>query len=597
MTSAQRFKETKLPSKENFFDTLKETHITDEEYRKAKQVWDVFKCKNIGDYHDVYLRGDVSILADVFENFRTVCLYNYGLDPLQYLSLSQLTMDAALKKTRVELDLLDDVDMYNFIEKGIRGGISVLSHRLKFANNHYLDKNDTTEPSSFLMYLDCNNLYGFAMMQSLPIGSFKWIDSQLLSIINNENIKSFFIGRGQNKGFVLEVDLIYPTALHDEHSDYPVAVEKKSVDIDSLSPFSRSLMEKMGFKKVSNVKKLIPNLHDKYNYITHYQCLLFYLKLGLRVIKVHRILEFDEEPWLKPYIELNTSLRQKATDRFERDIFKLFSNALFGKTMENVRKRIDFRLITDRKALQKLVKRETFKSVRIFSENLVGVEMNRRQVILSKPIYLGFSILELSKLHMFSFHYDYMIPKYRNLSLLYTDTDSLVYSVLTEDFYRDMEQHPEWFDTSNYPKNHFLYSGKNAMVPGMFKDECRGEVMTSFCGLRAKMYSYQTEIGGKKDTTNKAKGVKRHAVNKMTHEDYISCLTNSTETVHSFNAIRSYKHELFTIRQDKKALSAWDDKRWLIDNVSTLAYGHIRTVNQKRKESIIQNHEKRARLE
>ena len=175
MDNFERFKETQLPRKESFYSSLNDGNITDEEYQHALKVWGTYNCKNLGDYHHLYVRTDVCLLADVFENFRATCLKQYELDPAHYYTSPGLSWDALFKHSGVKLELLTDYDIHLFIEKGLRGGISMVSQRFSKANNPYLKDFDRSKATSYIQYLDANNLYGWAMSQPLPIGEFKWL--------------------------------------------------------------------------------------------------------------------------------------------------------------------------------------------------------------------------------------------------------------------------------------------------------------------------------------------------------------------------------------------------------------------------------------
>ena len=298
-------------------------------------------------------------------------------------------------------------------------------------------------------------------------------------------------------GYILEVDLDYPPELHDLHSDYPLAPEKMVIIPEMLSPYQHALKEELNYKP-AKVEKLLPNLWDKENYVVHYRNLKFYIKQGMKLKKIYRVLQFKQEPWLKPYIEKNTTLRAAATNGFEKD--KLMNNSMFGKTMEDVRRRVDIKLITEPAKFINYVSKVTYKRSVVFSndeakeEYLVGLEAQRSNVKLNKPIYTGFSVLELSKLHMYDFHYEHMMKKYgpSKAKLLFTDTDSLTYHITTDDIYKDMKADEHLYDTSDYDKEHFLHSTVNKKVIGKFKDETAGVPVIEFVGLRAKMYSIKT---------------------------------------------------------------------------------------------------------
>ena len=545
MDSIERFKETSLPPKESFYSSLNNEHISDEDYEHTKKVWNAFGMESLKDYHELYNKTDTLLLADVFENFRNICMSNYGLDPAHYYTSPGLAWDACLKITKIKLELLSDVDMLLMIEKGIRGGVSMVSKRFTKANNKYMGvKFDREKISRFIQYLDANNLYGLAMLMKLPTHGFKWMNKRELNV-------------WEKVPCILEVDLHYPERLHDAHNDYPLAPE--SIECDR------------------RIKKLIPTLRDKTRYVLHYEALKQYLALGMELRHVHRGIKFEESHWLKPYIDMNTALRAKAVNEFEKDFFKLMNNSVFGKTMENIRNRKDIKLVSNRDKAIKYAAKPNFHHTKVLSEDLVTIHMKRTSLTFNKPVYLGLSILDLSKTIMYEFHYDYIKPKYGDrVSLLYTDTDSLVYEIETEDFYKDISADVmDRFDTSNYKPNHLsgIPTGCNKKVLGKFKDEKGGECIEEFVALRAKLYSFKMNDG---EENKICKGIKSGVVKKsIAHEDYKTCLFELKEQRRQMNVLRSYNHTIYTEAVNKVALSPFDDKRYILeDNINTLAWGH-----------------------
>ena len=535
-----------LPSFEDFYSLLLGEGISRDEYEFALEVWKEFGCKNFKDYLELYNEIDVLLLADIFENFREVCLENYKIDPAYYFTSPGLFWDAMLKETKVELELLSDIDQYYFFKRMIRGGISNVSNRYAEANNIYMgDLYDPKKENSHIVYFDANNLYGFIMMQKLPYGGFKWMTEEEL-----ENWKEI--------PCVIEVDLEYPKELHDAHNDLPLCPESK--------------------KTKNNVEKLIPNLNDKEKYVIHYRTLLFCLELGLKIKKIHRGIRFEESEWLKPYIEKNTRLRTLATNEFDKDFFKLGNNSLFGKTFEDQTKHCIVELVTSLKRIKKLSSRPNLKGVKIFGEELVSMHMSLSEVTIKKPIYVGATVLDTSKIPMYNFHYRFIKEKYGdNAKLLDMDTDGIKYHIKTADVYKDMNENINIFDTSNYPSNHpsGIKSGVNKKVPGKFKDEMGGEVIVSYVGLRPKLYSYVT-LSEKEE--KKAKGVKKPVIkNQLKFEEYKECLFNKSILRKEQYNIRSYDHEVFTEKINKIALSPFDDKRYILeDGIHTLAWGHYK---------------------
>ena len=409
MDSFEKFNETSLPPKEAFYSKLTDSHISDDDYEHAKKVWKAYECETLGDYHDLYLATHT--LADVFENFRKTCLKHYGLDPAHYYTSPGLRWDALLKYTNIKLELLTDCNMYLFIEKGMRGGISTEMQRYAKANNPHLHDYDPDKETSYILYLDANNLYGWAMSQPLPVGNFRW----MRTMPTEKQIMSWQAKR--KTGFILEVDLEYPK-----------------------------------------------------------------------------------------YIRLNTELRKKATSYFEKNLFKLMNNSVFGKTMEKLVRADEHR------KLQSLLSDPLYAQHSIFGESLAGIQMHKDHILMNRPVYTGMCVLELPKTLMYNFYYNHLEPKYgSNCQLLYTDTDSLLLDIKSEDVYKDMGENLDYYDTSDFPKDHPLYSQINKKVLGKMKDECAGSLISEAVCLKSKMYSILLEND---KNIKKAKGTTKAVTKK-----------------------------------------------------------------------------------
>ncbi|KAL9962348.1 hypothetical protein ACROYT_G031442 [Oculina patagonica] len=649
MDSWERFKETTLPKKEKFYSKLTGEHITDKEYAHAQKVWETFGCQNLGDYHDLYVKTDVTLLADVFENFRKLCLEKYNLDPANYYTSPGLSWDALLKKTGVELELLTDYEMHLFVERGIRGGISSVSKRYAKANNPYVKGFDPSQPKKYIMYLDANNLYGWAMSKPLPKSGFRWkkvMPTEKEIMTKKEHAKT---------GWIMEVELEYPKELHDAHDSYPLAPEKKKIDKEMYSPYQKKLMNDLELNP-PNTEKLVLTLEDKTNYVVHYRNLQFYLKQGMKLKKVHRVLEFEQECWMEPYIRMNTEFRKKAKNNFEKTFYKLMNNSVFGKTMENLRNRVDIRIVRSDQTnkIRKLVASPLYSRHVMFSNDLVGIDMRKSKLFLNKPVYTGMTILDVSKLCMYDFFYNHLKKEYgERCELLYTDTDSLLLVIETEDVYADMAKNIGEYDTSDYPEEHSLYSKENKKVLGKMKDECAGKLISECVCLRPKMYSIMTEgeseneiekikknfpeakikectCEGEKmqvimandeelvkkikekhpkaseskccntlkvDEKNikKAKGVKECVTkNEINHKDFKDALFQNKESFHEMHMLRSYAHEMHSIVVNKKSLSPFDTKRWINeDGINTLAYGHYRMGAEHESEALAEKGQKK----
>ena len=257
------------------------------------------------------------------------------------------------------------------------------------------------------MYLDANNLYGYAMSEPLPVGGFKF-----LSFEEIHDLDIMSIGENDEIGYIFDVDLWYPEDLHDLHNDYPLASESFEVSADIYSPYAKELLEQLGRKPCRATTKLVPNLCTKRNYVVHYRNLQFYIRHGLVVVETHKVLKFTQRRWLAPYIDLNTQKRKAASSNFEKDFYKLLNNSLFGKTMESLRKRINVKLVTEQIQAERCIANPAFESFRIINEDVTMVKSRMTKIRWNKPTYIGFCVLELSKLLMYQFHYDYILKRY-----------------------------------------------------------------------------------------------------------------------------------------------------------------------------------------
>ena len=306
----------------------------------------MFGCRNLGDYYDVYLRTDVLILADVFEEFRQVCINVYKLDPVHFFSAPNLSWDAMIIITRVDLGLLTDIDMLLFFERGIRGGINGIGElRYFLANNRDLDVFDESNANVYGAFFDVTSLYAGTMQQTLPVDSYEWNETITLREILATSDDSVV-------GFFAEVDIAYPSSLHDSHNDLPVAAEKILIRKSWLSPYAQSFNVKL---PSDGREKLVETLLDKNRYVCHYRDLKFYVNQGLKVGKLHRVIQFRQSKWLGDYISKNTVMRKQATNDFDKNFYKLMSKACFGKTMENLRNRREILFVNNEKQAEKLL--------------------------------------------------------------------------------------------------------------------------------------------------------------------------------------------------------------------------------------------------
>ena len=447
--------------------------MTDEEYEHAKKVRKVYECESFLDYHNLYLKTDVLILADVFEQFRDFFMKHHQIDPCYCYSAPGLTCQCGFKYTRVQLELLTNYEMLLMVENGIRGGFSgFLGPRHVKAFNKYtpnyngngnrvLDENEMKEclealkngkklndylTEKYLLYLDANNLYGWSMSQKLPTKDFKW-----------ESDPDYYLHIPKERGCIIECDLEYPNNCKFKTMKSPLAPEKMKINENDLSDYQINLL---GDKPLGKEEKLLLTFYDKKKYAIHYSILKEYIKLGMKVNKVHRTISFEESDWLKKYINFNTEQRKNSKSNFEKDLWKLMNNSFYGKTLENIRGRSEIKLTTSKEEAKKYINKPNFKDSIIFNENFVAIVNNVTSVKFNKPIYLGQAILDYSKLLMYQFYYNIVNELWQKNEIVASDTDALIMNIFTEDIYEDMKQIQNELDTSDYQENHNLIQKK-----------------------------------------------------------------------------------------------------------------------------------------
>ena len=607
-----KYDELELPKKQKLFNKLNNKNISNDEYKHALNVFKTFECKDLLGYSELYLKTDICHLSDVFQKFSDFAYKTYNFDPRHSYTLPGFCWQSMLKMTKIELELISDSDMYLYLMDTIRGGICQVNKKFVKADNIYTrkvhdessdkkvnKKLKTSDLNKFILYLDANNLYGYSMSKTLPYKNFKWSDDLTLDPNNLQ------------KG-IYEVDIEIPKELHDKFKDYPLCPEIKSIDENMLSEYQKYLNDKLNDKYSQKDKKLILDLLPKKNYKVYYKSLEYYLKLGVKVTKVHRILTFDEKPFLKEYIDLNTELRKQSKNDLEKDLFKLMNNAIFGKSMENVLNRSNINFINNNpEKLLKLIKQPNFQNAYRISNRLALVESKPIKTVFNKPTYMGAVILETSKLHMHEFWYDHLKEKYNDkIQLIYTDTDSFVIEINTDDIYKDMYEDRQLYDFIDYPKDYPNYDVVNKKVYGIFKDDLNAKIITEFTADKPKMYSYEY-IDNKLDmlnncepdeyelikskmrsneyidnytilNKNKHKGIKISV--DLKHNEYKRALYNEELIYKEFYNLQLKQQKIYLNKINKIALNTFDSKRHWIDNINIIGelymgQGRLRQAN------------------
>ena len=434
---------------------------------------------------------------------------------------------------------------------------------------------------SYLLLLDANNLYGGSLSSPLPVGGFQWVNSvSNLCLEDDVDMWTNLILQMEDdgdKGYFFQVDLEYPQTLHDQHDDYPLCPVKMQIENHRLSEYQQSLSEQLNIN-LGGGEKLCLTLEDKESYICHFTSLKLYLSLGMKLKKIHKILQFRQQAWAKSYIELNTTLRRNASSPFEESMSKFFNNNLFGKTIENTYDYSHVIVTNSPEKAQKYLNRLNLKDFEIITNKLVMMSFNKKTVLLNKPRAIGSSVLEKSKTSMYSFHYNFMKKIFPNIRLMFTDTDSLLYFIQSnENIYKVLKKHGEHFDFSNYNVKDENYSNDNRLIPLKFKDELGGRILDEFVGLRSKLYSLKTVDGVEKKTSKGT--LKNITQTELVHEDYKESLFGETTYYNAGVKIMHENNMMYSVNLRKQSLNPINDKKFVTKNLDgsfqTLSFGHF----------------------
>ena len=566
-----------LPPQREFYNDLTLEHCNDIDYEHAKKAWNAFNCKTFGDYMLAYLKLDVLLLADIFETFRKLSQDEDQVDPVHFVSLPHLNFTSALNfASNDPPHYIQDESMYNLFERGIRGGMTFTNiHR---ARARISELQNNPHESRHLAYLDVNNLYGSSLSENLPHSNFKWLDEgQVVYFSNEENIQN--IDNEADIGYVFDLDLEYPSDIHDDTADFPLAPEMQLVEQKMFSTYMKNFYETLRPNMCfTSTKKLLLHQFDRENYVVHYSILKFYLSMGMKIKKVHAGIQFTQKSWLRQYIDMNSQKRAQSKSDFEKAFYKLKNNSLFGKTMENVRRRRNFKLVNTTLQLSKLANHPLYVQHKIFDEDLVGMELYKPSIVLNKLIYVGQAVLDYSKLEMYQLYYKDLIrcPLINRARLCGGDTDSFFLCLYTSPSVRLEDiflYFGEKFDSSNYDVNHRLYSITNKARLGCFKDECAGKLLEEMVLLKPKMYSMKF-LDSTHHSIRRAKGIQRAVVRRIEHSDYRNVYYTEKDTNEQITVINSKNHIVETKTFRKRGLSLWEDKRCWINKNLSLPYGH-----------------------
>lgn len=545
LSKTSRLDYKKLPCKKWFNNDLSGEEISDIEYQRAVNIWNRLECSSFKDFVSIYQCSDTTQLMDILLFMRDLFYNKFGLEICAFISLPHLSMECMLRLTGVRIEVISqEIDaadeMYEMIKRSIYGGMTM-------CNLRYFEPSE----NEHVQYIDINSLYPFCMYNfKLPLGDYKFVANDL------QDWDHFDLN--SDMGYILQADFMIPSSLHSYLECLPPISERKK-------------------PPGCNSDRLINDFSPKYNYVLSLAMYQLLIKLGIKCLKISKVIQFRQSFYMKSYIEILSKWRQQAKSSFESNFYKMALNSLYGKYVEAVEKRRNIQIITDEKKLEKLVRKGNFIDRHILSFpgfKMILVELAKGVVKQNRPNIVGSQILSWSKYYMLSMFYDVLKPAFqeKELKLIFMDTDSFIYKVKSDTFFEDLKKIRQHFDFSNMPVNHPLYSKENEKVLGKFKDESCGARILAICAPRTKTYSILYED----KEINKLKGIQKAFVkNHIRFQDYKNCVLNHSKYYANFKSIISKDHNLYTVSVNKLALEATDRKRVILqDGINTLPYFH-----------------------
>lgn len=627
----------KFPSKENFYNSLTDQHITDEEYEKSLEMYNLFECKNFLDYVKLYNFTDVYLLADLFLNFCDCILTNFKISPQsKFISISQLSYDCMRlyvyeKNFRPRTYTFDDKLFMEETYNMIRGGQTLINRRaeissnlenelffkmnssqkleyLELKKNIYLDSvkkqgkklkfkcskkgcnqymfSENVPKHEILcaehetvtcLYLDRTALYSEAMCLPMPYSDYEILNDDEIRTLNY-NFKNLSLDQLDKKfpdnaevGYILVVDLQVPKNVQDKICEYPPLMQKEIIKNENLSPYSQNMYKKLFGDQKKSSEKMISSVSDKQNYFIAIRNLKFLLKLGVKLKVISKGYSFIQKPWLAPYVNHLIFLRKNAKSDFEKSLFKLMSNSIFGKFLTNIYQFLDSRFITCPEKFFLYQSLGDIKDFVIHSETLLQIFRAPPLLFCGRPRIIGSMILENAKLIMYQFVFDVLMKRFDSPRVLYGDTDSVIISVKNVSFEQALKTLEDTLDTTNIKSVPSLKNSKRYGDLGYFKSETQFNEVSLFTGLRKKCYLYECS----NEIFKVMKGVKKSNFKDVALLDFLECLLNFKEKNLNFYSILSKKHIIYHSEQTKLALSPFDDSNFYMDcGICANRYGH-----------------------
>lgn len=566
-----KLKLNSLPPINEFYSNITEETITQEEYLFACKLFSDSGCKTLCDYMMLYLMTDVLLLAEIFQNFRTMIYDSYSLDPAAMLSSPGLSIQSFLYSSKAKLGLIKDVEVYTLFEDNVRGGlVSTVEGYSKFNLPSFDDYDEKAEISSG-GFIDFNSLYPYVLTEKLPTGN--------MYELTQEEVKNFDyinVDVDGDYAYALLIDYYIPDDVKRYTDEFPLSIHKFSPKEDDISDFTKEILKNAGMKR-GKTERLVASHLPMEKYLITIKLLKLFVEIGMVVTKVHRIFRFDQSAIFKDFILKNIHLRTNSVSTAGKSFFKLLSNSLFGRLLMNVRKFMGMnKMITTKKQFEKYINSPLLKECIPISENKLIMKMEKSKIKLQMPMFVGLFILNHSKTKMFYIYYQVLKHHYSDkVKLLYTDTDSLLIKFTGYNFLEEINKLPmkKYMDFSNFPKNHPMYDKTHAGELSYFKSECKHHQLVECVLLQSKCYSIRTnDIGQDKSA---AKGVVKNKQSLLTHKLYMDI---HKQSLHTFNItcanIVKRQNVIKLIKQRKTALTKVEIKRWWRDSITSFAYGH-----------------------
>jgi len=535
------------PPQEAFFSQLSGSTLTDEEYSLFLETWNSLKCRNLMQYLIFYLHVDTVLLGIFMNYYQQIVFDQFKLGLFHHLSLPQLSWNQALLFTRCSIEQITDANIYFAMKKNIKGGLVTCSHSAAISNNPECPNYDENKQRTYIAQFDVTGHYSTCLsFFKLPVANYMFDDD--LEKYTLEYIMNW--SWDLNSGCFLFVDIHLSNELMDHFNDFPPL----------------SVRQKTGEKQE---ERLILTLESQKNYFCHIFMLQMLITFGLKLKRVTRVIKFDQANFFGPYIKYCGEQRQKANSKTISDYMKLCCNVIFGRSLF-VANATEVNLFTNAEKAQKQVNKFNFRERIIYSEKLISIVTNRKTVRHKSALLIGNTILEISKVLIYSVYYNHLKFKLKDAYLLYSDTDGVLLKFVCDNLFEEYKK-LALVETSNFPKNHPYYSTKNKKQMGFLEDEANGKLVHMFIGLTNKTYMISYSDNSLKV---RSKGIPKKL--DLRAKDYIQCLITNDKKYLKFFRIDRRRLDLKTLLVNKLSLSTLNEKRVYKNGIETYAPGHWR---------------------